>query len=52
MMKKLIYILCAIVLLACDSESASDCFQTSGPIIQKEIAVPSFEKILVNHNMN
>jgi hypothetical protein len=51
MMKKLIYILCAIVLLACDSESASDCFQTSGPIIQKEIAVPSFEKILVNRDI-
>ncbi len=39
------------MLLACDSESASDCFQTSGPIIQKEIAVPSFEKILVNRDI-
>ncbi len=50
-MKKYIYILTLISLLACDSESASDCFQTAGPIIQKEITVSPFEKILVNRDI-
>lgn len=50
-MKKYIYILTLISLLACDSESASDCFQTSGPIIQKEITVSPFKKILVHRDI-
>lgn len=50
-MKKLAYILTAIVLFACDSESASDCFQTSGTIIQQEVTVTPFEKILVNRDI-
>lgn len=39
------------MLFACDSESASDCFQTSGPTVQKEVAVAGFEKILVNRDI-
>lgn len=49
-MKKIIYIL-TLILLACDSETASDCFQTSGPIIQREVVVSNFKKILVNRDI-
>lgn len=50
-MKKLIYILVSIILLACDSEKASDCFQTEGTIIQQEVTVSAFNKILVNRDV-
>ncbi len=50
-MKKLAYILCILLIFACDSESASDCFQTTGTIIQKEIPISSFETILVNRDI-
>ena len=40
-----------MILLACDSESAGDCFQTEGSIIQQEFTVPSFDKILVNRDI-
>ena len=49
-MKKLIFIL-VIFLFACNSEDANDCFQTSGVIIQKTIEISSFEKILVNRDV-
>lgn len=38
-------------MLACNSEHANDCFQTSGAIIQQEIMLPSFTKILVNRDI-
>jgi len=38
-------------MIACDSDSASDCFQTTGPIIRKEIPISSFETILVNRDI-
>lgn len=50
-MKRITYILALFILLACDSESASDCFQTSGPIIQKEITIVPFDTILVNRDI-
>ena len=51
-MKKLFIILSVVGLLfACDSESASDCFQTSGSIIQETITVPNFNRILVNRDI-
>ena len=50
-MKKLIYILAIIIFFSCNSENASDCFQTTGPIIQQEITVSSFDKILVNRDV-
>jgi hypothetical protein len=50
-MKKLVYILIPFLMLACNSEHANDCFQTSGTIIQKEIMLPSFTKILVNRDI-
>src|SRR5690606_34878476 len=50
-MKKLVYILIPFLMLACNSEHANDCFQTSGAIIQQEIMLPSFTKILVNRDV-
>jgi hypothetical protein len=38
-------------MLACNSEHANDCFQTSGAIIQQEIILPNFTKILVNRDI-
>lgn len=43
---------CLLVLLsACNSENAPDCFQTSGEIIREELVVDSFDRILVNENI-
>ena len=50
-MKKIIIILVVCVLSSCDSENASDCFQTSGSTVSKTIAVDAFEDILVNRNI-
>ena len=50
-MKKLVYILISVFILACDSENAGDCFQTTGAIVQQEVSVASFSKILVNRNI-
>lgn len=50
-MKKLVYILISVFILACDSENAGDCFQTTGVIVQQEVSVASFNKILVNRNI-
>ena len=40
-----------LFIFACDSESANDCFQTSGNIVTKTISVTNFERILVNRNI-
>lgn len=50
-MKKLVYILCLVSLLACNSEDAGDCFQKAGSMVQEEINVVDFEKILVNRDV-
>ena len=50
-MKRLICIFILISCFGCDSESASDCFQTSGQIIQQEIVVTNFNRILVNRDI-
>ncbi|MEZ4977097.1 MAG: head GIN domain-containing protein [Flavobacteriaceae bacterium] len=50
-MKYLIYIVLPFLLLACNSENASDCFQTTGTTVQQEFEVSSFHKILVNRNV-
>ncbi|WP_411895800.1 head GIN domain-containing protein [Winogradskyella sp. A2] len=49
-MKKIIYILCLLI-FACDSEDANDCFQTAGDIIQVDVDVASFDRILVNRDV-
>jgi hypothetical protein len=50
-MKKLIYIAFIVLVVSCNSENAGDCFQTSGPIIQKEVTLDTFDKILVNRDV-
>ncbi|MCL5128684.1 head GIN domain-containing protein [Algibacter sp. L4_22] len=50
-MKKLIYILVLSLVFACDSENTGDCFQKAGTIIQQEVTVGTFTKILVNRDV-
>ena len=50
-MKKTIHIIFILLTTACDSENAGDCFQKTGSIIQQEITVDSFDKILVNRDI-
>ena len=50
-MKKIIYILILTFIVACNSEDALDCFQTEGNIVQQEVVVGSFEKIVVNRDI-
>ena len=50
-MKKLLYILTLALVFSCNSEDAGGCFQTSGSIIQQEIIVDAFTKILVNRDV-
>ncbi|GAA4279736.1 head GIN domain-containing protein [Gaetbulibacter aestuarii] len=49
-MKKVIYIL-VLLMLSCSGEKAGDCFESAGPLTQEEVTVPSFDKILVNRNI-
>ncbi|WP_191858078.1 head GIN domain-containing protein [Hanstruepera ponticola] len=50
-MKKILYILIMISVASCSKESANDCFQNAGTIIQQVIPVTDFEKILVNRDV-
>ncbi|WP_445957557.1 head GIN domain-containing protein [Yeosuana sp.] len=50
-MKNVLFIALIIVMTSCNSENASDCFQTSGPMIQQEITLDVFDKILVNRDV-
>lgn len=40
-----------LILLGCDSENANNCLQSAGEIIQQEIIVEDFNKILVNRDI-
>ena len=44
-MRKLIYIVFAIMILSCNGENAPDCFQNAGDIIQKEFDVEVFTEV-------
>lgn len=46
-MKNLVYALLILLSVGCNSEKSWDCFKSSGDIIQNEIAVASFTKIIV-----
>ncbi len=50
-MKIVKYIVIALLVFACDSENAGDCFQKTGAIIQQERSVATFTKILVNRDI-
>ena len=50
-MRKLFYLISILLIFACDNEDAGNCFQKSGSIIQQEIIVDSFDKILVNRDI-
>ncbi|WP_298365881.1 head GIN domain-containing protein [uncultured Lutibacter sp.] len=50
-MKKLVYILCLIAFISCNSEDSGDCFQTAGEIIQQEFEVSNFSKILIQQKV-
>lgn len=50
-MKKYFIILVSVLFFACDSEDANDCFQTAGSIIEQEIEVDFFNKILVHKDV-
>ena len=51
MIKKIIYILSLLFIVACNSEDTSDCFQTEGNIVQQEVIVDAFERIVVNRDI-
>ena len=50
-MKNLVYIFIFTLTFACDNEDASNCFQTEGNLVQQEVAVNPFERILVNRDV-
>lgn len=51
-MKKLLNLLFILTLFSgCDSEYSGDCFQTAGEIIQEEIILSDFDKILINERV-
>jgi len=47
-MRKIIYLCCLITIFGCNNEDSGDCLQKAGTIIQQEIDVAPFNKILVN----
>ena len=50
-MKTLVYLVIIVLLFSCNGENAGDCFQTVGSILQEEIALDTFDKILVNRDV-
>ncbi|TXE06838.1 DUF2807 domain-containing protein [Gelidibacter salicanalis] len=46
-MKKFLSLLVIFLLLSCDNKNVPDCFQNSGNIIQEEVVVSEFSKIIV-----
>ena len=52
-MKKIILIFLSIFsFTSCNNENANDCFQTAGSIVQQEINVAPFDKILINEHVS
>ncbi len=51
-MKKISYFISILIVIwACDTEDAPDCFQRTGDIVRKVVDVPDFSRILVNPNI-
>lgn len=51
MMKKIISIICLIIISGCNSENANNCFQSAGDIAQVEVEVPFFDKVVVHERI-
>ncbi len=51
-MKKAYCYLLILLCIACDSETAPDCFQLAGETVQIPIALPNFTKIRMEHNVS
>ncbi|MBN4070375.1 DUF2807 domain-containing protein [Olleya sp. AH-315-F22] len=49
--KNIVFLLVFGTLFTCDNDDANNCFQTSGIIVQQEVEVSSFEKILINRDV-
>ena len=50
-MRKLVFIMLVIGVIACDTENSIDCFQRTGDIVREEVIVSDFTRILVNPNV-
>ncbi len=50
-MGKIIYTILLLVIIACNTENAPNCFQTAGAITTEEITVLAFTKIRVNRDV-
>jgi len=46
-MKKFLYLILTVFLVACNGDNVPDCFQNAGAIVQEEFQVQSFDKIIV-----
>ncbi len=46
-MKNIVYIVLILLFAGCSSDSGWDCIQTPGAIVEKEVSMPPFTKILV-----
>ncbi|HNU58389.1 MAG TPA: head GIN domain-containing protein [Aquaticitalea sp.] len=46
-MKKTLYLILTVFLVACNGDNVPDCFQNAGDIVQQEIEVATFDKIIV-----
>ncbi|MCQ0110612.1 head GIN domain-containing protein [Zhouia amylolytica] len=44
---KRLFVICLLLLISCNNENASDCFQTAGTLVKEIREVPVFDKILV-----
>ncbi len=51
MIKRLSYLLLLIFFYGCNNADGNDCFQTAGEIIQQEIEVESFKKIVIHERV-
>lgn len=50
-MRRITCIVLFLLVVACDSENANDCFQKTGEIVSVEVVTDAFSKILVNRDV-
>lgn len=41
-----------LLVVGCDSVDANDCLQSAGSVVQQQVVVPSFDRILVERGVN